>query len=217
MALSEADARRKRFLENKKEHDGNFYSMQKAEYDKDVTVYFLEDGTITCVSKEDVKVLKGWKSYTFAKDQTTILDGKNLNNYRIAQNPDDADTYHIELRPIESLYVRNEDTFVQLIEYSKTRSYDLKVGFKQGKFFAQASAKTKKKYKEKDIEKATAKGHKELVFYFTSVNDPHFLIYFIKVKLSELLEDGIVYKDAPKDLDQCSVYTLQIFDKYVRT
>ena len=217
MALSEAEARRERFLQNKKDFKGNFYSMQKAEFEKDVTVYFVEDGTITCVTKEEVEVLKGWKSYTFSKDQTTILDGKNLNNYRIAQNPDDEDTYHIELRPIESLYVRNEDTFVQLIEYSKSRSYDLKVGFKQGKFFTQASAKTKKKYKDKDIATATAKGHKELVFYFTSVNDPHFLIYFIKVKLSDLLEEGIVYTDAPKDLDQCSVYTLQIFDKYVRT
>tara|TARA_R110001592_G_scaffold358242_1_gene662510 strand:- start:552 stop:1229 length:678 start_codon:yes stop_codon:yes gene_type:complete len=215
--LSQAEQRRQRFLQNKEEHEGNFYSMLRAEYEKDVTVYFLEDGTITGVSKEDIVPLKDWKSFTFSKEQTTILDGKNLNNYRVAQNPDDDKTYHIELRPVESLYVRNEDTFVQLIEYSKSRAYDLKVGFKQGKFVVQTSAKTKKKYKDKDIKTATAKGHKELVFYFTSVNDPHFLIYFIKVQLADLLEQGLVYTDAPKDLDQCSVYTLQIFDKYVRT
>ena len=43
------------------------------------------------------------------------------------------------------------------------------------------------------------------------------MIFMIKIGLSELLEEGIVYKDAPKDLDQCSVYSLQLFDKYVRT
>ena len=217
MALSEAEARRQRFLANKEKFDGNYYAMQKAEYEKDHTVYFLEDGTITCISKEEVKVLKEWKSYVFSKEQVTILDGKNIDLYRVAQNPDDEDTYHIELKPIESLYVRNEDAFVQLIEYSKSRAFNIKVGFKNNKFVVTASAKTKNKYKDKELEKITAKGHKDLVFYFTSVNDPHFMIFFVKVPLKDLIKQGSVATDTPKDLDRCSVYTLEIFDKYVRT
>ena len=55
MALSEAEQRRKRFLANKEKHDGNYYAMQKAEYEKDHTVYFLEDGTITCITKEEIE------------------------------------------------------------------------------------------------------------------------------------------------------------------
>ena len=217
MVSPEAKKRKERFLANKKQFEGNYYAMQKAEYEKDHTVYFLEDGTITCITKEEITPKKEWKSFIFSKDQVKILDGKNLDLYRVSQNPDDENTYHIELRPIESLYVRNEDTFVQLIEYSKDRSYNIKVGFKNNKFFVQASAKTKNKYKGKDLNTITAKGHKELVFYFTSVNDPHFMIFFIKVKLSDLIKEGTVYTDAPKDLDRCSVYTLEIFDKYVRT
>jgi len=213
--LSQAELRRQRFLANKEKYEGNYHAMQKAHYEKDVTVYFLEDGTITCVTKEEVDVKKEWKSYVFAKDQVSILEGKNLNNFRVSQNPNDENTYYIELRPIDSLYVRSEDSFVHLIEYSKSRSFDIKVGFKQDKFYIQASNKTKKKYK--DIKSATAKGHKDLVFYFTSVNDPHFMIFMIKTTLSELLEEGTIYKDAPKDLDRCSVYSLKLFDKYVRT
>ena len=72
-------------------------------------------------------------------------------------------------------------------------------------------------YKGKDLKSITAKGHKDLVFYFTSVNDPHFMIFFIKISLQELIENGSVKTETPKDLDRCSVYTLQIFDKYVRT
>ena len=59
--------------------------------------------------------------------------------------------------------------------------------------------------------------HIVLVFYFTSVNDPHFMIFVVKVKLHELIKEGIVYTDTPKDLDRCSVYTMELFDKYVRT
>jgi len=217
MALSKAEERRQRFLANKEKFEGNYYAMQKAEYEKDHTVYFLEDGTITCVTKEEVEPKKEWKSYVFTRDQITILDGKNLDQYRVATNPDDENTYHIELKPIESLYVRNEDAFVQLIEYSKTRSYNIKVGFKNSKFVVTASAKTKNKYKGKDLNTITAKGHKELVFYFTSVNDPHFMIFFVKVSLKDLIKEGSVTTDTPKDLDRCSVYTLEIFDKYVRT
>jgi len=217
MALSEAEKRRKRFLANKEKHDGNYYAMQKAEYEKDHTVYFLEDGSITCITKEEIKPKKEWKSYVFSKEQITILDGKNLTNYRVAQNPDDENVYHIELTPIESLYVRSEDTFVQLIEYDKSKSYNIKVGFKNDKFVVTASAKTRKKYDGKSLSSMSAKGHKELVFYFTSVNDPHFMIFIVKVKLKDLIKEGTVVTDTPKDLDRCSVYTLEIFDKYVRT
>ena len=68
--------------------------------------------------------------------------------------------FSIELRPIESLYVRNEDAFVQLIEYDKSRSYNIKVEFKNKNFIVTASAKTKKKYKGKDSKSITAKGQK---------------------------------------------------------
>ena len=217
MASTEAEKRRQRFLANKEQFDGNYYAMQKAEYEKDCTVYFLQDGTITCITKEDIEPKKDWKSYKFSREQVSILDGKNLDLYRVATNPDDENTYHIELRPIDSIYVRNEDAFVQIIEYSKSRSYNIKVGFKTGKFLVTASAKTKNKYKGKDLNSITAKGHNELVFYFTSVNDPHFMIFFVKVPLKDLIKDGSYAVDTPKDLDRCSVYTLQIFDKYVRT
>jgi len=217
MALSKAEERRQRFLANKEKFEGNYYAMQKAEYEKNYTVYFLDDGTITCITKEEIVPKKEWKSYKFTRDQVKILDGKNIDIYRVSANPDDENTYHIELRPIESLYVRNEDAFVQLIEYSKSRSYNIKVEFKNKNFIVTASAKTKNKYKGKDLERITAKGHKDLLFYFTSVNDPHFMIFFIKISLKELIEKGSVKTETPKDLDRCSVYTLQIFDKYVRT
>ena len=168
-------------------HRTSVYLAEISETSKafqDISIYFLEDGTIVCITKEEIEPKKEWKSYIFSKQQVSILDGKNLDLYRVATNPDDENTYHIELRPIESIYVRNEDAFVQLIEYDKSRSYNIKVGFKTEKFVVTASAKTRNKYKGKDLNTITAKGHKELVFYFTSVNDPHFMIFFVKQNIN---------------------------------
>jgi len=89
MVSPEAKKRKERFLANKKQFEGNYYAMQKAEYEKDHTVYFLEDGTITCITKEEITPKKEWKSFIFSKDQVKILDGKNLDLYRVSQNPDD--------------------------------------------------------------------------------------------------------------------------------
>ena len=62
MALSKAEERRRRFLANKEKFEGNYYELvQKAEYEKDPTVYFLDDGTILQrVTKEQIEPQKEW-------------------------------------------------------------------------------------------------------------------------------------------------------------
>jgi len=71
--------------------------------------------------------------------------------------------------------------------------------------------------KDKDVDSniATANGKKVLKFYFTSKNDPHFMIKSVNVLLSDLLENKSVTKKLTKNLDQCSIYTIKLFDKYV--
>ena len=117
MALSEAEKRRRRFIKAKKEA-GDFYNLQVNEFKKDYTVWYTPDGTIVSVTKEKITPQKGWKSTVFKNEQIEILKGKNLNLYRVVQDPNIDTVFSIELRPIESLYVRSEDDFVTLIEKS---------------------------------------------------------------------------------------------------
>ena len=55
------------------------------------------------------------------------------------------------------------------------------------------------------------------LFYFTSLRDPHFLVHNINVSLEDLLTKVKVETKVPPKMNQCSVYTLKLFDKYVRT
>ena len=216
MALSEAEKRRRRFLKAKEEA-GDFYKLQINEFKKDYTVWYTEDGTIISVTKEDIKSKKEWKSAIFSHEQIEILKGKNLNLYHVVQDPDVDTVFSIEMRPIESLYVRSEDDFVMLIEKSSSKTYDLSVSTKDNKLNLKLHKKLKTKYKKQDIKSITAKGKKDFNFYFTSINDPHFLVYYVNVSLKELVENDVVVKDIPEGMDQCSIYTIKSFDKYVRT
>ena len=58
---------------------------------------------------------------------------------------------------------------------------------------------------------------KILKFYFTSIRDPHFLVHNINVSLEDLLTKVKIENKVPPKMNQCSVYTLKLFDKYVRT
>ena len=126
MALSEAEKRRRRFIKAKKEA-GDFYNLQVNEFKKDYTVWYTPDGTIVSVTKEKITPQKGWKSTVFKNEQIEILKGKNLNLYRVVQDPNIDTVFSIELRPIESLYVRSEDDFVTLIEKSSAKTFDISI------------------------------------------------------------------------------------------
>ena len=214
--LDSSKTRRQRFLEAKKDA-GDFYKLQINEIKKDYTVFYDDEGTIISITKEDVVPQQECNSTIFKHDQVEILKGKNINLYRVVQDPDIETVFSIERRPEESLFVRNEDSFVQLIEISNEKDFDLSVSLKDSKLKLTLGEKILKKYKGKDAKNITAKGHKEVKIYFTSINDPHFLVYFETILLSELVKNKTIVKEIPEGMDQCSLYTIKIFDKYVRT
>ena len=215
MALSEAEKRRRRFIKAKKEAGGSFGDLQVQIHNRPWYVYFLLDGEIVAVSPEKLKKKKGWKEQTFTKEQVDILKGKNVQLYRVRQDPNIETVFSIELKPIESVYVRSEDDFVTLIEYGNKKS-DISLSIKDKKFTITLSKKQKTKYAKVDLEDATAKGSKTLKFYFTSLNDPHFMIYSVNVDLKDLISKDNVSMIVPANLNKCSIYTIKLFDTYVR-
>ena len=93
----------------------------------------------------------------------------------------------------------------------------IKVSCKDKLFKVTATPTLLKEYKGTDLTQATAKGSKVLKFYFTSLNDPSYMIHTTNIVLPELLENKTVERILPYNLSQCSIYTIKIFDKYVRT
>ena len=217
MALSEAEKRRRRFLKAKKEAGGDIESLQAKEYHKDFQVLFDKEGNILGYSQEKLAKKRGQFLQTFKREQVEILKGKNTDLYRVAQDPNIDTVYSIELRPVESVFVRTEQSFVTIIEEDKKTGADILVYFEDKKFVVEITNKVNKKYKDIEPKLANINGSKILKFYFTSIRDPHFLVHNINVSLEDLLTKVKIENKVPPKMNQCSVYTLKLFDKYVRT
>ncbi len=215
MALSEAEKRRRRFLKEKNKFN-SFNELVKHHQNRDQTVWFDLEGNILQISAEQ-KRKKSVKerSVVFTAEQLEILKDKDVNLYRIVQDAEVETVFSIELKPLESPFVEHEKDFLQLIPESKSKIFDISVKYNKGNFTVKPHNKILKKYKDVDSNIATANGKKVLKFYFTSKNDPHFMIKSVNILLSDLLENKSVTKKLTKNLDQCSIYTIKLFDKYV--
>ena len=215
MALSEAEKRRRRFLKEKNKFN-SFNELVKHHQNRDQTVWFDLEGNILQISAEQ-KRKKSVKerSVIFTAEQLEILKDKDVNLYRIVQDAEVETVFSIELKPLESPFVEHEKDFLQLIPESKSKIFDISVKYNKGNFTVKPHNKILKKYKDVDSNIATANGKKVLKFYFTSKNDPHFMIKSVNILLSDLLENKSVTKKLTKNLDQCSIYTIKLFDKYV--
>lgn len=219
MALTEAEKRRRRFLKTKREH-GDVYELQKDLLKQDYTVWWDNEGEIKIVTSEPKTITKaktkGLKSHVFSHDQVAILLKSNWNLYMVETDPKVDTVHYIKLKPVESTFVSQEDEFLSLVE-EDIKAPNIKISCKEKVFTVTATPKTIKEYKDTDLANATAKGSRILKFYFTSTNDPSYMIHNTNISLPELLENKSIERILPYDLSQCSIYTIKIFDKYVRT
>ena len=217
MVSKEAEERRLRFLAAKEAAGGSFASLMKQELSKKPKVYFLEDGTIVSVSKEDLATIpSSWLCREFDDDQLSILEDKNWNLFYIKKDPLVDNLYSIEARPLESTVISAENNSLILIETSNSKSYSCKCEISKNTFTVELSEETKDQYADIEPVNATANGFKVLKFYFTAPNDPHIMIHSEYIALRSLLENKVTIT-TPFDLTQTSLYTVKAFDKYVRT
>ena len=119
MTLSEAEKRRRRFLKSKKEAGGDIESLQAQVFNRDFQVHFNKEGDILGYSQEKITKKKNTFIQTFKREQVEILKGKNSNLYKVVQDPNIDTVYSIELKPVESVFVRSDQSFVTIIEKDK--------------------------------------------------------------------------------------------------
>jgi endoglucanase Acf2 len=216
MVSKEAEERRLRF-QSAKEAAGGFAGLIKQELSKKPKVYFLSDGTIVSISKEQIDLKNGWQVREFDDEQIAILENNNWNLFYVKTDPLVDNLYSIESRPLESVVVSAENNSLLLIDSNPTASdYDCMCALTTTEFTVSLSKKTQEKYSEIDFASATINGQKVLKFYFTAINDPHIMIHSEYISLKALLEKPVNIKTT-LDLTQTSIYTVKAFDKYVRT
>ena len=214
MVSKEAEERRLRF-QAAKEAAGGLAGLIKQELAKTPKVYFLSDGTIVSVSKEDMPLKEGWQVKEFSTEQVEILENNNWNLFYVKTDPLVDNLYSIESRPLESVVVSAENNSLLLIDNSST-NYDCMCNLTKTTFTVTLSKSTIENYSSIDPLSATVNGQKVLKFYFTAPNNPHIMIHSEYISLKRLLENTVTI-NTTTDLTQTSIYTVKAFDKYVRT
>ena len=218
MVSSKAEARRKKFIKLKQNYE-DINDLIKEQLERDLIVVFNSDGNILSVSPNDMGhdfSDKDLSKAIFTKEQVKILEGKNLSDYMVKTDPIHATKHTITVRPTEKQFVKTSD-FLEKIELSKSRSYDVSVKLKDNTFTVKLSNKTKKQFKDIDTKIASIKSIRQFAFYITAENDPHYMLHTERVTLKDLIENTSIERKIPLELAQCDVYTMKIFDKYVRT
>jgi hypothetical protein len=214
MVSKEAEERRLRF-QAAKEAAGGLAGLIRQELAKQPKVYFLSDGTIVSISKEDMELKEGWRVKEFSNEQVEILENNNWNLFYVKTDPLVDNLYSIESRPLGSVVVSTENNSLLLIDTSST-DYDCMCNLTKTAFTVTLSKSTIEKYSSIDPLSATVNGQKVLKFYFTAPNNPHIMIHSEYISLKRLLENTVTI-GTTTDLTQTSIYTVKAFDKYVRT
>jgi hypothetical protein len=213
MVSKEAEERRQRFLAAK-DAAGGLAGLMRQELAKQPKVYFLADGTIVSISKEDIELNTGWQVKEFSNEQVEILENNNWNLFYVKTDPLVDNLYSIESRPLESTVVSAENNSLMLIDVSST--YDCKCTLTSSNFTVELSDNLLEKYKDIDPVNATANGHKILKFYFTAKNDPHIMLHSEYISLRQLLINKSIVVPIKNIPLGCSIYTVKAFEKYSR-
>jgi hypothetical protein len=215
MVSKEAEERRLRFLAAKEAAGGSFASLMKQELSKKPKVYFLEDGTIVSITKEEIDVKPEWLCREFDDEQLQILEDNNWNLFYIKKDPLVDNLYSIESKPLESAVVSAENNSLMLVNFSEN-SYDCKCTLLNNLFTIELSDKILKTYENIDSVNATVNGQKVLKFYFTAPNDPHFMFHSEYVPLKQLIDNKRVELKVQNIPLDCSIYTVKAFTTYAR-
>ena len=224
MVSPEALERKKKFLELKKEHqniEGILAHVTRLEWE----VWYDESGTIISASRGEnptrEELDKKYNKAEFRPNQVSIIkkvvngrDYLNWADYRIVVDKFDSSLKSLELKQRND--VRFDDFYLILVEKIKTKDYSIKIKVNKNKVVVSMHKDLLKKYIEAGINNATINGRTQFNLYFTSKNDPSFLFYTLKISLFDLIENGTVEHIAAGVLDNFSVYTPNLFDRYVR-
>lgn len=216
MISKEAEERRLRFLAAKEAAGGTFASLMKQELSKKPKVYFLEDGTIVSITKEDIAPNPDWLCREFDDEQVQILENNNWNMFYVKKDSLVDNLYSIESKPLEQAVVSAENNSLTLVDYSK-KICECICTLTEKEFTVEVSENVIERYKDIDLFTATVNGQKILKFYFTAPNDPHIMLHSEYVALRHLLLNKKISIGVNNISTGCSIYTVKAFESYSRT
>tara|TARA_B100000902_G_scaffold232722_1_gene220732 strand:- start:16483 stop:17088 length:606 start_codon:yes stop_codon:yes gene_type:complete len=193
-----------RLAQLKAEHGGLDKVLQKtSEY---TYLVYDEYGDISYKSTEEPTFDLG--DNKIAKLKTVdckIIDenGKGIGQFVIQE--DEHDVCHIKLKTHDVTTINSSTDFLTEVTSSTANVWDIKIKLYKSNLTITKNSKIKEKV------------NNNLKFYVTEYKDPHFVLEKFFVEGNKLQDEGTVkLPHKLKNIDNVSIYTSKIYDKYVR-
>lgn len=186
-------------------------------------IYFnKETGKILYLGHDEVDDLANEYEHIVCEyDEVKHVDEEGISQYLIIPDLKEPEKYNIEKKTPVVTHVKSDEHFLYHVPVDKAAAeneeYDIRCEITQTDFIVTIHSYITERYATYDADQVTFKGSNIFKFYLTEPDDPHFMYRGIVVPVSDLLEDKQVAKPLDADLRHCSIYTVKLLDKYVRT
>jgi hypothetical protein len=182
-------------------------------------LFFDDKGHIQCITAEPPEVLNPlWYTYDFSQEVLKDIKARDPNKFWITTNPETKE-YVISSKPIATLSDLSLDgTLCEIMYEHEPTQHDISVRLLSNHIEIELSKTTKEQMFSNTYPiGATIKGKRILKFVVAESDVSKFVYQVISVSLSELLSEQTVIKKTEADFRHFDVYTIPLFDKYIRT
>ena len=156
---------------------------------------------------QDMRKYKNKKLIELESSHVSFMseDGRSMAQFIVEE--DEHGTPLVTFRPIDKPTYDVDKEFLSEVEWSgdvaEPDVWDIKVNVQQTKFIVYLQSK--KKVKD------------NIVLYITALNDPHMLYKKLNINIKDLQENKVLEYKKDYNLNDFSIYTRKIYDKYVRS
>jgi len=185
-----------------KEKHGTLKDVQEAQNKTSWFVYD-EEGAIQYkgLDKPDMRRYKGSKAVEMDNVDCAIVDSKGMSIGQFNIDIDEHDVARIIPKPVEKPTLKSDRDFLYEIPESFDMDYDVSITA-SNEWTVEVSEPSKIKT--------------NIYFYITAPSDPHVLLEKVVAKVSDL-KTGVTKIERKSSVNEFSIYTHKLLDKYVRS
>ena len=152
---------------------------------------------------DDMRKYKGKKLVEMQSGHISFMEESGRSMAQFIVEEDEHGTPIVTFRPVDKPTYDVDKEFLTEILQEENDGWDIKVSVQQTKFIV--FLKSKKKVKD------------NIVLYITAPSDPHILYEKLNININDLQKNKVMEFKKDYNLNDFSIYTRKLYDKYVRS
>ncbi len=197
---------------------------RKSQQQSDKHIYFDDSGKIVYYGRAESEDYLDSNHAVLSYEQCMIIEespNKTVNDFLIIVDPTTEGVYTLVNKQIELETFKSAIKMLSKVtkKTALTSTYDIKIEYNYSKKKDNLVVALNDKLRKNVLNSTNAqdfsfKGANFIYLYFTTQNDPHFMLESLNVELDKLLKEKELTFTVKDNLENCDLFTKKIFDKY---